>query len=44
VWILLEDLSFHTLVRLMKVLHRHGETTPPSAKEAVRLCLTDEYT
>jgi hypothetical protein len=40
---LLEELAFTGLAQFMKVLHWRGEITPPSAKDAVRLCLTDEY-
>jgi hypothetical protein len=41
--ILLEEVSYDNLALFMKIVHWRGENTPPTAKDAVRLCLTDEY-
>jgi hypothetical protein len=40
----LDNLFFEVAARWMKVVHWRGEDTPPSAKDTVRLCLTEEYT
>jgi hypothetical protein len=39
----LEYLFFEPAARWMKIVHWRGENTSPSAKDAVRLCLTDGY-
>jgi hypothetical protein len=40
---LLEGFQFDSVARLMKILHWRGENTPPTARDAVRMCLTEEY-